>query len=330
MKKICIFTCGGTITMKKNKKGVLTHFHDHKIINELLAKNNIAKVDIEKIVNIDSTNMQPDIWMKLATCIKEKYDQYDGFVVTHGTDTMAYTASAISFALRNLHKPLIFTGSQKPIYDIASDAINNLLNAIILATYNIAEVCILFGRKIIRGNRATKISESSLDAFDSPHAELLGEITMDVSLSGNYRKRDKREKLLFSPHFDNKVLITQLFPGLTTPLLNYLLEFSFKGIVLEAFGPGNVPDKLIPFISRARQRNIPIIILSQCYQGITKMDRYEVGKNALEVGAIPANDMTVEAAVTKLMWILAQTNDLTKIRKIFNTNLAGEVTLVTN
>ena len=313
--------------MKKNKHGALIPFHDRRVINDLLAKNNIAKIDIEKIVNIDSTNIQPAIWVKLANRIKEKYDHYDGFVVTHGTDTMAYSACAISFALRNLNKPIVFTGSQKPVYDIASDAINNLLNAVVLATYDIAEVCILFGRKIIRGNRATKISESSLDAFDSPHSELLGEIAMDISLSGNCRKRDKKEKLIFLPRFDNKVIVTQLFPGLTAQLLNYLLEFTFKGIVLEAFGPGNVPDRLISFISGARQRNIPVIILSQCHLGITKMDLYEVGKNALTAGAIPANDMTVEAAVTKLMWILAQTNDLTKIRKTFNTDLAGEVTI---
>lgn len=327
MKKICILTCGGTITMKKNEKGALTPFHEHGVINKLLARDKIAKIDIEKIVNIDSTNMQPAIWVKLANSIKGKYDHYDGFVVTHGTDTMAYTASAISFALRNLAKPIVFTGSQKPVYDIASDAINNLLNAVVLATFDIAEVCILFGRKIIRGNRATKISESSLDAFDSPHSEPLGEIAMDISLFGNCRKRDRREKLIFLPRFDNKVIVTQLFPGLTAQLLDYLLGFSFKGIVLEAFGPGNVPDGLISFISKACSQKIPVIILSQCHQGITKMDLYEVGENALTAGAIPANDMTVEAAVTKLMWILAQTNNLTKIRKTFNTDLAGEVTI---
>ncbi len=328
MKKICILTCGGTITMKKDKKGVLIPFHKSNILlQQVPFLNKIAQIKIEEVTNIDSTNMKPSLWTKLAHLIEEHYHNFDSFIITHGTDTMAYTASALSFALRNLNKPVIFTGSQKPIDDIPTDAGNNLINSILLATKDLAGVCIVFGSKILRGNRATKISESSLDAFESPMVLPIGEISLEPKLTDSYKKKQKNNLSLFcQADFDENIIIAIITPGLNSAYLEKIVD-DCKGIILAAFGPGNIPDTLLPFFQKARKLSLPVIILSQCQKGITQMQLYKVGQQALKAGAIPGNDMTIEAASAKLMWILAQTKDIRKIGQAFNKSYSGEVTI---
>lgn len=289
----------------------------------------VAKVSYEFVVDIDSTNMDPSIWSRIAKIIHDNYGRYNGFVVTHGTDTMAYTASALSFALQGLAKPIVFTGSQKPPEDLASDARSNIVNAIRVATMKIPEVCIVFGTRILRGNRSQKKSETSLNAFWSPVAAPLGKVTLDPELYHKRFFRSKLKGLFYKPNFESNVMYYQLFPGLKPKYMEMAIDNGSKGIILNSFGAGNVPIKkysLIPIIKKAVAKNIPVVITTQSVAGSTQMLLYEVGYEALKAGAISALDMTSEASVTKLMWILAQTNDLKKVKKLMQTNLAGELT----
>jgi len=327
-KKICFIYCGGTIGMVK-KNGVLVPADS---ANDLLAMvpgiEELAEFDYEFVANIDSTNMTPGLWKKLAGVIYEKYDNYCGFVIAHGTDTMAYTASALSFALLNLSKPVIMTGAQKPIFDLASDAQNNLINAVKVALTGIPEVAIVFGSKVLRGNRAQKFSESKLNAFRSPVALPLGCIALEPEI---YRERilpASGRPLEFKPDFESQVMFYQIFPGLDPKYIEAAIDCGVKGIILNSYGAGNVPNgdiSLIPLIKSAVAKNIPVVVATQCAEGSTKMI-YEVGLAAAEAGAISAFNMTSEAAVTKLMWVLAQTRDLEKIKQMMQANLCGEIT----
>jgi L-asparaginase len=327
MKKICILFCGGTITMKRNKKGVLTPFYNAKdLLNFVPQLNQLAEISVIQLANIDSTNIEPKFWTTLAETIKENIGKYDGFVITHGTDTMAYTASAISFALQGINKSIIFTGSQKPLEDIPSDASSNLINSVLVASQYKLGSCIVFGQKILQGNRATKISESSLDPFDSPMALPLGNILLEPQITSSYRLKTHKN-LTFNIKFDPNIIVIKITPGLSYKNFDFIFNENLHGIILEGFGPGNIPKILIPSLKKAKIKEIPVIILSQCKKGITKMHLYQVGHAALDAGAIPGGDMTVEAALTKLMWVLAQTQDIKKIKQLFQINIAGEITI---
>ena len=313
--------------MKRNKSGALTPFYDaNDLLHFVPQLQDLAKISIIKLANMDSTNIDPLFWTLLAKTIEKEESEYDGFVIAHGTDTMAYTASAISFALQKIKKPVVFTGAQKPIQDIPSDAVPNLLNSTVVASKFALGVCIVFGSKILQGNRATKMSESSLDAFDSPMVAPIGKISLDPQIGDNYNLSKKKSDY-FHKEFDPNVLVVQLVPGIQKKYLESIIELDIHGIIFEAFGPGNIPKQLLPFLHQAEKRDIPIIILSQCRQGITRMQLYEVGREALAAGAIPGSDMTVESASTKLMWILSQTRDIRKIRNLYKKNISGEMSI---
>lgn len=314
--------------MKRNKKGALSPFYNVKdLLNFVPQLDQLAEISVIQLVNIDSTNIEPKFWTILAKTIKENIDKYDGFVITHGTDTMSYTASAISFALSNINKPIIFTGSQKPIFDIDSDATSNLINAVIVASkFNIG-VSIVFGTKILQGNRSSKINESNLDAFDSPFVNQLGTIKLEPEIRTNSITTGKNN-ISNNINFDPNIIIVKISPGLSRHgLENIVLSNNYHGLILEGFGPGNIPDTLMLFLDKAKEKEFPIIMLSQCQNGMTKMNLYEVGQQAVVGGVIEGGDMTVEAASTKLMWILAQTRDIKKIKQLFLTDIAGEVTV---
>lgn len=327
MKKICILFCGGTITMKKNKSGALEPFHDANDLVKIVPDiEKFANLSFIQLVNIDSTNMDPSIWTKITKTIIENEKNYDGFVITHGTDTMAYTASALSYALHNINKPIIITGSQKPLRDIPSDAPNNLINAVIAATQMKHGTLIVFGQKILQGNRSTKVSESDLEPFDSPMVPPVGIIRLEHEINNIHVQKNHKD-FFSNINFDSNILTVKITPGLSKDSLEKMFFSGYKGIIFESYGPGNIPDSLMPFLNKAKEKEIPIIILSQCKNGITKMNLYEVGRQAIVGGGIPGGDMTIEAASTKLMWILAQTRDIKKIRKLFLTNIAGEITI---
>lgn len=327
MKKICFIFCGGTVTMKRNEQRVLVPFYDAEdVLKSIPQLKGLADISVVKLINVDSSNIDPSFWSVLSKAIYDRKDEFDGFVVTHGTDTMAYTASAVSFALGGLKKPVVFTGAQKPVEDIPSDAGHNIINATLVASRYPVGVAIVFGSKILQGNRATKVSESSLDAFDSPMASPIGEISLEPTIFGRLTTRKKRAEVLHTA-FDPHVMVVKVTPGLARFHLRALLNSNVRGIIFEAFGPGNMPDSLIPFLHEAKNQGVTVVILSQCRKGITRMQLYDVGLQALRVGVIPGFDMTVEAAYAKLTWVLAQTRNDAAIRRFFGKSVAGEVTI---
>ena len=327
--KICLLFCGGTIGMVRNSKtGALQPASSAiDIIRDFPEIQKYVQLDFKMVVNIDSSNMNPENWTKLAETVHKYYDQYDGFVVAHGTDTMAYSAAALSFALQNLSKPVIFTGSLIPLTEIGSDGRNNLIYACLTAAMDVAEVCLVLANKIIRGNRAKKYHESFVAVFHSPSFPDLGELGRPTVLH-DWRKKRRKRKLSFNPNFDQNISLLKLFPGFDPEIIQKVIERGAHGIIIEGFGPGNVPfleNSIIPQIESATKQGIPIVITNQMEKGVTNLSAYEAGLVAAKAGAISSKDMTTEATVAKLMWTLAKTRKLPEIRKIMEKNLAGEL-----
>ncbi len=328
---ICLLFTGGTIASVMDEK--INALVPAKTPDQLLSlAPKLADefdIDIIFIDNVDSTNIQSSHWTKLAKSIEQNYDKYDGFVVSHGTDTMAYSASALSYALQDLGKPVVFTGAQLPPDHISSDAKNNLVNAFRIASMDLGEVVIAFGHEIVRGNRATKQSETDFNAFQSPIYPILGKIRTEITMYGDYKRRDKTRKIKVFPEFVSDIFVLTITPSLNPKFFDLLIDNGVKGFIVNAFGTGNVPNKenaLVWCIKKANEKKIPVIISSQCIGGTARMLTYEVGITALEAGGIPGADMTVEAATTKLMWALGQTNDINEVKSIMKRNISGELT----
>ncbi len=290
----------------------------------------IAEIESSIVSNIDSSNIGIEHWLKIADTIVENYDKFDGFVITHGTDTLTYTASALSFILDGLSKPVILTGSQRPLSEIRTDARNNLINAVELATYPIPEVCVFFNNKLFRGNRTKKIDIWGFDAFDSPNYPLLAKVGVGIEVyEENFLKREKKE-LKVSKKFSDKVFCVKIFPSLKVEYLMKLLDIDVQGFVLEAFGSGNIPNieerSLIPFIKNAVEMNKIVAISTQAVYGSVDLTLYECGKDALDAGALSCKDMTTETAIVKLMFLLGKhEGDISKVIDEFHIPLAGEI-----
>lgn len=297
----------------------------HSEIPEL---STIAELHIDKVFFEDSSDINLEHWKSLIKHLKNTYDRYDGFVILHGTDTMAYTASALSFAFYNLAKPVIFTGSQVPMNNLRSDARRNLINAVELATHKMHEVAICFNDHLFRGNRSTKMSIGDFDAFASPNHPPIAEIGLDIQFYVNYGKPVGT----FSAHtaFSDRLYLLKLHPNLDPLLLSPLENSGLDVIILEAFGSGNFPMRgrynLLPFIENCRKANIEIIITSQAPYDSVDLSLYESGNTALRLGAISAGDMTVESTITKTMYLLGKGVAGDEFKAQFEQNIAGERT----
>jgi L-asparaginase len=267
--------------------------------------------------------MTPAYWDRMADVIAENYEKYDGFVITHGTDTMAYTASALSYSLQNLGKPVVLTGAQIPGSKIETDGRRNFVNAVQVATMDIAGVMIVFDEEIILGSRSSKVSESKLDAFETINWDLLGEIRIDLRLSDEHKSRHDG-KLELKKGFEPNIAIYNMFPGFPVTILNNAIESGIKGMILRAYGPGNISYDYLEVIKNAHKKKIPIVVATQCLEGATSMHLYDVGKQALDAGCIQAYDMSIESIVTKLMWALRHF-PYEKIREVMHTNYTGEI-----
>lgn len=313
---------------KSSRTGALQPVeHSSEIIKNFPEIQKYMRLDYKMVANVDSSNFNPGHWTQIAKKIQQNYENYDGFVVVQGTDTMTYTASAISFALQNLSKPVVFTGSLIPLEEITSDGRNNLIYACITATLDIAESCIVFGNKILRGNRAKKYRESFVDVFHSPNYPNLGELGRPNTLY-DWRKKRRKRKLKFQPEFDSGISLLKLFPGFDPVIIEKGLERGTRGIVIEGFGPGNIPfleRSIIPQIRKAIRSGVPVVMANQMEEGTTNLNAYEAGLAAKKAGAISSGDMTTEATVSKLMWALGKTRNLREIKKIMEKNLAGEL-----
>lgn len=333
-KRICILYTGGTIGMVLTENGYSPkegYFSEAlNKIPDLNAQIMPSWDVIEFSPLLDSSNIALDQWTQIGRSIKEKYNDYDGFVVLHGTDTMAYTASALSFMLENIGKPVILTGSQIPLCEIRSDARDNLITSMLIAAEGkVKEVCLYFGNNLLRGNRSTKISADGLIAFDSPNFPHLAEAGINIKYN---------ENLLFMP--DNKkpfclrefqqisIGVLKIFPGIQFNLFESIMTEQLNGIVLETFGAGNIPsydNALLPIIKKAFDHGAIICVCSQCQQGTVKLGTYETSSALTNAGAVSGADMTTEAAVAKLYYLFSQGYSKNKITKLMETNLRGEL-----
>ncbi|MBI2888517.1 MAG: asparaginase [Candidatus Liptonbacteria bacterium] len=330
MKKaeILVIFSGGTLVMEENEKGALETPPKERAIKTLLNMEprlkRIANLSVHYLDNIDSTNMEPKHWNAMTEVIAEKYRKFDGFVITHGTDTMAYTASALSYSLQNLGKPVVLTGAQIPGGKIETDARRNFVNAVSVASMNIAGVMVVFDEEVIMGSRASKVSESKLDAFETINWDLLGEIRIDIRLSDEAKRRHGAA-IKPKPGFEENIAVVTLVPGTPVEMLLGLLDRGVKGLVLRGYGSGNIAYKYLPAIERANKLQVPVVVSTQCLEGATAMHLYDVGKQALDKGVIQAYDMSIESVVTKLMWALAHAKNYAEVKKMMHTNYTGEI-----
>jgi L-asparaginase len=282
---------------------------------------------------LDSSNILPDDWWSIARDIAEHYDDYDGFVVLHGTDTMAYTASALAFMLQGLAKPVILTGSQIPLCELRNDGRENLLTSLLIAAdYPIPEVCLYFANKLLRGCRSVKVSADSLDAFASPNLPALGTVGVDIHIEW--------ERVLPAPLVGTQLTIQhlkqsyvgalRLFPGISARVLHNILQPPLQGLVMEAYGVGNGPDRdaaLLDVLSQATQRGVVILDCTQCLQGSVDLDDYATGAALKEAGVISGYDMTSEAALTKLYYLFSTGLSPDEVKEKVRESLRGELTL---
>jgi len=287
----------------------------------------LARIDFQCAFNLDSADIQIPHWQQLARIVADHLDAYDGFVIIHGTDSMVYTAAALSFMLRQLPKPVILTGSQRPLAEIRSDARMNLINSVELATYPIPEVAIFFGTRLYRGNRTVKYSSIHYNAFESPNFPPLAEVGIDIRVYDRHLQRKGEFELREA--FCDQVLAIRFFPGLRPDYLQFLTDLPVKAVVLEALGLGNVAVKaqsLVPLVRALREAGKWVVVTSQSRHGGVDLSRYENGVMLQQAGALGAGDMTTEATIVKLMHLLGQKDyDVQQIPEMLHKSLAGEI-----
>lgn len=315
--------------MHRNTHGVLVPSTMNEHIMEFVPSlKKIATIKNLFLFQLDSSDINPRHWRIIADTIATDYDLYDGFVILHGTDTMAYTATALSFMLPNLSKPVIITGSQLPISEVASDGVNNLINAVRMACQPICEVGIMFGQHLLRGNRSKKISHFSLDGFVSPNCPPLAEVGATTHLSDRCIVR-RSKTLQVEAELVTHVAVIKIFPGINNEFILGMIPPRTQGVIFEAYGTGNFPlgnEGIQEGLENVVKQGIVTVITTQCLYGGVEYEQYQGGYFAKQLGALSAQDMTSEAALIKLMWCLGQTSDYDEITRLYHTNLVGELT----
>jgi len=332
--RVCVIYTGGTIGMLPAADG----YRPARGLSERIAKEiprlfdaampGIELLDFDEL--IDSANARPRHWNAIAQTVVQRYDDFDGFVILHGTDTMAYTASALSFMLRGLDKAVILTGSQIPLCEIRNDARDNLIASVIIAAgREIPEVCVCFGRHLLRGNRTVKVNASGLDAFDSPNCLPLGDIGASVRIHRERLQARSNESLSLQPLGANVVTTLRLFPGISAEATRNALAEPVRGAVLECYGAGTGPDEddaLMTVLTEASQRGVAIVATTQCLAGSVALDTYAAGSALAGAGVVGGRDMTTEAALSKLRYLFDTGLDAAAVREQVIRNLRGELT----
>lgn len=327
MKKILLLSTGGTIASRPGKDGLEPDVSGEELISKLGDLGGKFDIQVKQILSLDSSNIQAEEWRLMARSVYESIGNFDGIIITHGTDTMAYSASMLSFMLPGLRKPVVLTGSQIPMDNMLTDARNNLFCALAAVEAGIQGVSVAFNRHIIRGCRAVKVRTMGFDAFESVNARYLGEIFAD-GLRVYDRNAPKDVPFQLKDSISTDVILLKLIPNTKPELFDRLKAIGYRGVVLETFGAGGMHFHRRDLLEKLRMlenQGIVVVACSQCLYEPSNFTIYEVGRRVLETGAIPAGDMTTEAAVTKLMWALGQTDDPAEVRKIFSTSLCGEI-----
>lgn len=331
--RVLIIYTGGTIGMQPTSKGYAPNTGFSALLTQRLGENKVLSLQpfdlIELDTLIDSSNVTPNDWSKLSALIAQHYDDYDGFVVLHGTDTMAYTASALSFMLKHLDKPVVITGSQIPLVETRTDAITNLLSAIAFARLEEnRQVSICFDGLLLQGNRASKVHTSNLNAFHSPNLPPIGKAGIHIELNAKQEAQTTRLRT-YSPTYSHQVAVLHLYPGIPDSQLDAVFKNAeIKGVILLTFGAGNPPDgneHLMSLMKKAAKRNLVMVNVTQCPGGRVIQGAYATGAKLNKIGVVSGSDMTLEAAFTKLHFLLASETDTDEIKNKMRSNLAGEL-----
>lgn len=334
--KVLIVYTGGTIGMVQDADGSLQPFALDRIYDALPVLHRtdyqIDSCQLDKI--IDSSNMTPEFWVDIADIIERNYDNYDGFVVLHGTDTMAYTASALSFMFKNLSKPIVLTGSQLPLGMLRSDGRENIICALEIAsaqTVCIPEVTIFFENHLYRGNRSTKVSAENFNAFSSFNYPSLAKAGIKITYKHHLFLPMPQERLNVRKKFDRRIAVLKLFPGITPEVVNSIVSTpNLQGLIVETFGSGNAPTEqwFIDSLQSAIDRGVIVLNVTQCKAGAVQMRQYQASCDMDRIGVIGGHDITIEAAVTKLMYLLGNfPDDKKKIHDRLSKSLRGEISM---
>ena len=334
-KKILLIYTGGTIGMVRTEAGYAPkagYLRNFLLSIPALGDPSMPQWELLELDPLlDSSNMTVLDWNRIGRIIEEHYDAFDGFVILHGTDTMAYTASALSFSLENLDKPVIITGSQIPLFEVRNDGLDNLLTSMLIAAEGrVHEVALCFSNKLMRGNRSVKTSATDLYAFSSPNYPALADIGTTIQYNemipapvahGDFRVQELKKI---------PIGIIKVFPGIQFELFEEIMSESLKGIVLETFGAGNIPgtaDAILPIVRKARENGTVLVICSQCLKGSVSLGTYETSAALKEAGAVCAYDMPTEAAVAKLYYLFSCGYDADTVKRKMEENLVGEMSV---
>lgn len=334
MSRILLLHTGGTIGMTRTASGYKPdgeYFRKAVFHMDSLKKADMPAWDfMETPTLLDSSRMKAKDWNMIGSVIAENYTKYDGFVILHGTDTMAYTASALSFMLKGLNKPVILTGSQIPLCETRSDGRDNLITSMMIAGEGkVKEVCIYFGGMLLRGNRTTKYSADGMQAFVSPNYPPLATAGISIQYNESAFLHHRSEKFECRPFADVPICVLKIFPGIQFELFKPIIATNLKGIVLETFGAGNVPDNdggLMPILKMAEENKTVITVCSQCLQATVDMNAYEAGSSLRRAGAVSGHDMTTEAAVAKLYYLFSVYDDAYRVKFSMERDIRGELT----